>query len=131
MRIGELQLQVHGMIETLGKSKTIQKIKYTEYIHVIVVACMNVKLVFQNKYFSIVCTMFQNYICDVNNTAIYFLSNTSLTFKIMQRQSQVYIPCTLFSGSLYFFLMFQSQHEIVNLHIETCFQDFSLSFHYN
>ena len=35
MRIGELYLQVHGMIERLGKSKATQKIKYTKYILVI------------------------------------------------------------------------------------------------
>ena len=29
---------IHGMIETFGKSKVTQKIKYTEYIHVIDVA---------------------------------------------------------------------------------------------
>ena len=33
MRIGELKLQVQGMIETFGKSKATQKIKYTEYIY--------------------------------------------------------------------------------------------------
>ena len=34
MRIGELQLQVHGMIKIFGyleKSKVTQKIKHTEY----------------------------------------------------------------------------------------------------
>ena len=36
MRIGELYLQVHSMIETLGKREATQKIKYTEYIHVVV-----------------------------------------------------------------------------------------------
>ena len=38
MQIEELYLQVHGMIETLGKSKATQKIKYTEYMHVLNVA---------------------------------------------------------------------------------------------
>ena len=38
MRIEELKLQVCGMIETLGKSNENRKTKYTEYIHVIVVA---------------------------------------------------------------------------------------------
>ena len=38
MRIGELKLQVHGMIETLRKSKATQKIKNTEYIQVIDIA---------------------------------------------------------------------------------------------
>ena len=32
MRIRELKLHVHGMIKA-EKSKAIQKIKYTEYIH--------------------------------------------------------------------------------------------------
>ena len=33
-------LHVHGIVETLGKSKATQKIKFMEYIHVIVVAEM-------------------------------------------------------------------------------------------
>ena len=37
MRIEELLLQVHGIVET-EKSKAIQKIKYREYTHVTVVA---------------------------------------------------------------------------------------------
>ena len=40
MRIGDLKLQVYGIIETLGKSKATQEIKYTEYIHMSVVALM-------------------------------------------------------------------------------------------
>ena len=33
MRIGELKLQVHGMIKT-GKNKATQKIKYTEHARI-------------------------------------------------------------------------------------------------
>ena len=52
-----------------------------------------------------------------------YLNNSTF----MQCQSHVYILYTLFSGSLYFFLMFQSYRELSNSHIVTCFQDFSLS----
>ena len=38
MRIGEMLLQVYGMIEIVGKIKAIHEITYAEYIHVIDVA---------------------------------------------------------------------------------------------
>ena len=49
MRIGELQLQLHGMIETLFKSKATQKKVYGIYTYDC--RCMNVKLfqVFQRN----------------------------------------------------------------------------------
>ena len=67
-----------------------------------------------------------------HNTALSFLWNTWTNFTFMQRQSHVYIPYNLFSGSLYFFPMFQSYRELVIITLQFAyrnirFQDFSLS----
>ena len=45
-----------------------------------------------------------------HNTTLKFL----WIFTFMQRQSHVYIPYSLFSGTFYFFLMFQSYTELKN-----------------
>ena len=56
----------------------------------------------------------------------------SLKFSFMQRQSHVYIPYTLFSGSLYFFLMFHSYHELVIITLQFAFRNmFSRFFTFN